>query len=272
MKEQYNVSLQESLEQLPTSQLDAMLQAELEKEIPDEHAVRLMLKVLREREADFPVVSNPQIDNAWKRFQEKTARKSNGVQRPLSKAAVLLILCGLLLFVLPQDAQAENFFDRITAWTENVFALFSEWNRSDTPKEYRFQTAHPGLQEIYDAVVDLGVSVPVVPMWLDNGYILDRMNKIITPTYSKVNAVLLDGEMKVIFELNIYADNIPREFHKNKENVQTYERNDIVHYIFQNNELWTVVWTRDNLECYIVIECQEDVLYKILDSIYVMEE
>ena len=140
MKEQYNVSLRESLEQLPTLQLDAMLRAELEKEIPDEQAVRLMLKILREREAGFPVVSNPQIDDAWKRFREKTSGKSNAVRRPLIKAAALLILCGLLLFALPQDAQAENFFDRITAWTENAFMLFSKWNRDDIPKEYEFHT------------------------------------------------------------------------------------------------------------------------------------
>jgi len=272
MKEQYNGRLQESLEQLPTSQLDAMLQAELEKKIPDEHAVRLMLKVLREREADFPVVSTPQIDNAWKRFQEKTARKSNSVPRPLSKAAALLILCGLLLFALPQDAQAENYFDRIASWTENVFALFSTWSQDGIPKEYEFHTDHPGLQELYDAVSELGVTVPVVPMWLDDGYILEYWNKMITPTCSKVNATFLNGEKAAVFELNIYADNIPREFHKNDETVGTYESYGIIHYIIRNNDLWTVVWTRDNLECYIVIACQEDVLYKILDSIYAMEE
>lgn len=272
MKEQYNVSLQESLEQLPTSQLDAMLQAELEKRIPDEHAVRLMLKVLREREADFPVVSNPQIDDAWKRFQENTARKSNGDQRSLIKAAVLLILCSLMLFALPQDAQAENFFDRIASWTENVFALFSTWSQDGIPKEYEFHTNHPGLQELYGTVVELEVSAPVVPMWLDDGYVLVYWNKMITPTCTKVIANFLNGEMEAVFELNIYTDNIPREFYKNKENVKTYESNDIVHYYFRNNELWTVVWTRDNLECFIFIECQEDVLYKIIDSIYTMEE
>lgn len=272
MKEQYNVSLRESLEQLPTLQLDAMLRAELEKEIPDEQAVRLMLKILREREAGFPVVSNPQIDDAWKRFREKTSGKSNAVRRPLIKAAALLILCGLLLFALPQDAQAENFFDRITAWTENAFMLFSKWNRDDIPKEYEFHTDHPGLQELYDAVSELGVTVPVVPMWLDDGYILEYWNKMITPTCSKVNATFLNGEKAAVFELNIYADNIPREFHKNDETVGTYESNGIAHYIFRNNELWTVVWTQDNIDCAIAIACPQSDLFQVIDSIYTSEE
>lgn len=272
MKELYNVSLQESLQQLPTSQLDAMLRAELEKEIPDEHVVRLMLKILREREADIPVISNPQIDNAWTRFREKTARKITGVQHPLIKAAALLILCNLMLFALPQDAHAESFWDRIATWTENVFELFSKWNHNSLPQEYEFHTNHPGLQEIYDTAVELGVSVPVVPTWLDDGYVLDYSKKIATPSCSKVTAIFRKGEMEAVFELNIYADNISRKFHKDEENVKAYENDDTIHYIFRNNEVWTVVWTRDNYECSIVIECQEDVLYKILDSIYVMEE
>ena len=272
MKEQYNVSLQESLEQLPTSQLDAMLQAELEKKIPDEHAVRMMLKVLREREADFPVVSNPQIDDAWKRFQEKTARKTNGIQRPLVKAAALLILCSLMLFALPQDAQAENFFDRITAWTENAFMLFSKWNQDDIPKEYIFQTDHPGLQELYDTVVELGVSAPVVPMWVDKQYELEYCHKYETPANAKVTASFRLENLCFMYELNIYSDNIPREFHKNKENVQTYERNDIVHYIFQNNELWTVVWMKENMDCAFSIACSQNDLCRIIDSIYTLEE
>ena len=272
MKEQNNVNLPESLEQLPTPQLDAMLRAELKKDFPDEHAVRLILKVLREREADFPVVSNKGIEKAWGKYQKETAKATASFKWPMIKAAAILILVSLLLFSLPQEAQAEGFFSRIATWTESVFALFNQWNQSQTPKEYVFQTDHPGLQELYDAVTELGVTAPVVPMWLNDEYELDFLNISISPLTTKVLVEFVDNEKEAVFELNIYSDNIPREFHKNETNVGTHESNGIIHYIFRNNELWTVVWTRDNLECSIYIECQEDVLYKILDSIYEMEE
>lgn len=270
MKEQNNVNLPESLEQLPTPQLDAMLRAELKKDFPDEHAVRLILKVLREREADFPVESNKGIEKAWGKYQKETAKGTASFKWPMIKAAAILILVSLLLFSLPQEAQAEGFFSRIATWTESVFALFNQWNQSQTPKEYVFQTDHPGLQELYDAVTELGVTDPVVPMWLDEHYVLDVCNITNTPITTKVLAGFTDGAHEAVFELNIYSDNIPREFHKNETDADEYENDGIIHYIFRNNEFWTVVWTRDNLECSIVIECQEDVLHRILDSIYEM--
>ena len=41
--------------------------------------------------------------------------------------------------------------------------------RNEQP-EYVFETDHPGLQQIYDAVVEMGVTEPVVPMWVPEGY------------------------------------------------------------------------------------------------------
>ena len=272
MKDKNNASLLKSLEQLPTSDLDAMLRSKLGSEPPDEQAIQLILQVLRKREEDFPLVYNPQIGKAWDTYQKKTAQDSLILKEPLIKVAAILILCSVLLFTLPQKAQAENIFSRIAAWTDNVFELFAQWNQDHAPQEYVFQTKHPGMLELYNAVTELGITAPVVPMWFEDGYILEHCNTIVTPTYSKVIAYFSSGENEAAFELNIHSDSIPREFQKNEANVETHESNGIIHYIFRNNDLWTVVWMRDNLECSISIECQEEVVYQILDSIYATED
>lgn len=272
MKEFNNTSLRETLEQLPTPELDAMLRKELGKEPPDEYAVRLILKVLREREADYPIESNEQIDKAWKEYEKKTAPDQPIFRTPLLKAAAILLVCGLLLFTLPQEASAGSFFDRIAAWTESIFELFSPSDSGKAQKEYVFETDHPGLQELYDTVTELGVTVPVVPMWLDEGYELVDCKVINTPTTQKVSATFFGDGKEIVFELNIYSKNIAREYHKNEPDVEDFESNGVFHNIFQNEGLWTVVWARDNIECSIFIECQEDVLHQIIDSIYTMEE
>ena len=81
MKEQSNVTLLESLEQLTTPQLDDMLRVELEKELPEEHTVRLILKVLRAREADFPVVRNGQINAALKTYRRNVSCHGDSLRR-----------------------------------------------------------------------------------------------------------------------------------------------------------------------------------------------
>ena len=272
MKEQFNVSLLESLAQLSTPQLDTMLRSELKKELPDEYAVRLILKVLRNREFDYPVVSNEQIDNAWKKYEKKIQPVASSFKKPLLKAAAILIICSMFLLALPQEASAASFFDRIATWTESIFQLFSRSDLDNAQKEYIFQTEHPGLQELYNAVTELGVTTPVVPMWLDMEYEFDNCEVVTTPHTTKIVAIFLRGDSEAVFEHNVYFDNIPRRFQKDEQQAEKYERNGICHYIFRNKKKWTVVWTNDNIECSLYITCQEDALYKILDSIYTMEE
>lgn len=271
MKELNKSSLSQTLEKLPTSELDIMLRAELEKELPDEYAVRLILKVLREREQDYPIETNAQIEQAWEKYERKTAPKEVRGSRKMLKAAAVLIVAGLLLFALPQEVKAETFFDRIAAWTDSIFALFSPGEKR-AEQEYVFQTDNPGLQELYDTVTAQGVTVPVVPMWLEDGYVLDECKVTNTPIVTRVTGTFLKKNSMMTFESNIYSQNVAKEYHKNEPDAEQYEKNGIIHDVFQNEELWTVVWTRDNVECSLAIDCQEDVLYRILNSIYSVEE
>ena len=267
-----NVSLRESLMQLPTQQLDAMLRGELAKEVPDAHAVRLILNILKEREADFPVETNAQIEEAWARYLQKTAPKTSPLYARLFKAAAVLILCGALLFALPQKASADNFFDRIAVWTEQMFGLFGSRDAEEMETPYQFRTNHPGLQQLYDTVAAEGVTIPVVPMWLDAAYELQRWEVTRTPKVTKIRTSFFNGEKQAVFELNIYTDNIPREFHKDKEDAAKHESNGIIHYVMQNDNLWTVIWEREKIDCFVTLDCPEEDVLRIIDSIYTMED
>lgn len=272
MRELDNSICPEALAQLPTPELDEMLHAEVEKELPDAQLVRRILQILWEREADFPVEMNEKIEKAWDRYQKKTDPRRKFLSSPAIKAAAVVLIAGLLALTLPQSAVAERFFERLSAWTESFFDLFSTGEQSARSLEYEYRTDHPSLQELYDAVAELGVTVPVVPMWLEEEYVLDECKTYLSPTSAKIVASFSDGEREAVFEINIYYDDLPREFHKSKLEAISYENEGITHYIFHNKDVWTVVWTQENVDCSIVVECQEDVLYRILDSIYTMEE
>lgn len=271
MKELNNTSLRETLEKLSTSQLDAMLRAELEKEPPDEYAVRLILKVLREREANYPVETNEQIDRAWKEYEHKTKPKGTGLGHRFLKAAAALIVIGVLMFALPQEVKARSIFDRIAAWTDSIFELFSP-GIDKIQTECVFQTDHPGLQELYNTVTGLGVTVPVVPMWMEDRYVLAKCEVMESPICTKVHAVFLDKDIESVFNIYIYSQNVESEYHKNYPDTEQFEKNGVFHNIFQNEGLWTAVWTKGNVECSIVIDCQEEILHKMIKSIYTVEE
>ena len=55
---------------------------------------------------------------------------------------------------------------------------------------------------------------------------------------------------------------------KNDISVRQQELCGTTFNLMKNHEMWVVAWTKDNIECSLFVDCPEDVLYEILDSIY----
>lgn len=274
MKKYDMTGLREMIERLPTEQLDLMLQCELEKELVDKAAVRLIMEVLEERDQNAPVEMTERIETAWEKYQAYTPVKERprvslgGWPMRAVAAAVLLVL--LAFAVMPQNVEAEGFWERLSRWTESIFEFFVPGDEA-VQTEYVFETDNPGLQQVYDTVTGLGITDPVVPMWLPEGYELVECKVSEMPSKTVVYAHFSDGQKKVTLDIAIRNAESPRQYSKNEENTITREIADIVHNILHNEEWWTAVWTRERLECSIYIDCQEETLYKILKSIYTME-
>lgn len=261
------------MEQMPTEQLDEMLRYELEKEQLDESAVRMIMEILEERDQNTPVEINGKIESAWEKYQAYTPVK----ERPLislhgwpARAVAAVAVVALLAFAMPQSAEAECFWERLTHWTESIFEFFAPSDEF-VHNEYVFETDNSGLQQVYDTVTALGVTDPVVPMWLPDGYELVECKVSEMPSKTVVYVCFYNGKNTVILDIAIRSAESPRQYSKDEEKTITREIADVVHNILRNEDWWTAVWTRDRLECAIYIDCQEETLYKILKSIYTME-
>ena len=172
MKNYNTTGLRGVIEQMSTEQLDEMLQHELEKESVDESAVHLIMEVLEKRDQDMPVEINPQVAAAWERYQTHTPVQHrpklsfrNWSVRIAAAAAVVIVLA----FAVPQSAEAEGVWERLFRWTDSIFEFFVPGDEM-AAQEYIFQTDNPGLQQVYDTVTAMGITDPVVPMWLPEGY------------------------------------------------------------------------------------------------------
>lgn len=264
-------ALRENLERMETRQLDAMLHKELKKETPDGQLVRLIGSVLKEREKDVIPEIDDRIQQAWDQYRQVHKRPA-GVNRRLVKAASVILVLIAFLMLLPQQASARNFFERIMDWTEDIFSLTSPGENQGRDTDYVFQTDNPGLQEVYDQVTELGVTVPVVPMWLPEGYELTECDIKSTPTNKFLLTTFSDGNSDLLFEIKIYSTNVTHDYFSNGTEKMSFEKNGVAYTVFRNNNLWVAVWTTENIECSIFIDCQEDILFRILESIYTTEE
>ena len=271
----YNkIGLRESLEQLETAELDAMLQAELEKNAPDPNSVRLIMSVLEGREAAAPVPITDSEEAAWQQYQKRMAglrKKPAPVRRWMAGAASVVLVVGMLFAVMPQQAEAETFWEMLQRWTATMLSYI---DRDETLAEvdYVFETDNPGLQQVYDAVVELGVTDPVVPMWLPEGYELIKLESKNTPMLQGLWACFSMGENQLIYKLDVFAGEPAHEFYRDDTHFESYEKNGTLYNITRNIDNWVVVYTKDNIEITITVDCQEDTLRRILGSIYVMED
>lgn len=267
-------SLREMLEQLSTEQLDEMLQKELHKDQIDDHSVRLIMRILREREENQTVEMTPEIEQAWMKYQRDVAAiEKDGSRRirirgwVLRAASIAAVFC-LIVLIFPQQADAETFWERLTRWTESIVEFFGPKDDEARIEEYEFKTDNPGLQQVYDAVVEMGITDPVVPMWLPEGYELVEIQLTETPRKKGVHARFIDGASELVFDLNVHLDEKSHSYLKDDNQHAEYEQNGFVFYISTNNDRNVVIWTKDNLECSLGIDCQGNVLDEILRSIY----
>lgn len=275
MKNDNLIYFRSVMEQMTTEQLDELLHKELAKATPNGEVIRQALMILEDREKDIPVEMTPEVTAAWKHYcdtEEPVQRQTVSKSRRILKTASVAVVLAVLIIALSQPAAAKSVFDRLIRWTDNFFQLISPGDDGFSSDEYIFRTDNPGLQEVYDAVVKLGITDPVVPMWLPEGYELVECKVLELTNHKYAHAVLYDGSSILNLKAYMYSKNASNEYPKDVSQAETVEVAGRIHNVIQNEDIWVSIWTNENIECTITIDCQEDVFLRILKSIYTMED
>lgn len=275
MKGKQSQDLPGKFEQLSTEILDEMLQVELQKETPDPEVATGILGVLQEREKDMPLVLTDGEKAAWQKYlsrRESVSAKPRKRYIWALRAACIVAILGVCLTVFSDRAVADGFWNRIARWTDSVIEFFSPGHAANLDQKYEFRTNHPGLQQVYDAVTRLGVKTPVVPMWLPEGYELVQCRELNNEKKTTLMTGFKNGQKVLNYTVAVYFDNVVNQYQKDAAELKTIEINNIEVHVVQNYDMWVAVWTVDNTECSISVDCHEGELYKILYSIYDKEE
>ncbi len=257
--------------QLPTEELDQLLQAELENEHPNEEVVLPILRILEEREKDYPAEKTPEVLAMLEKLSEhETLAKQSKSRRGwvAGIAAVAAVAC-IVVMALPRTVGAESIFDVLFRWTSSVFEFFlPEQDATNPPVEYIFETDNSGLQQLYDKVTEQGVTDPVVPMWLPEGIeLLSIKEAPLRDGGCKVNAAF-KGKDKFISISYRISHEIATKFEKEETAIEMFESGDTSHFILDNDDNLSVTWTIDGVECSISANIAKEDVYTIIISIY----
>lgn len=259
--------------EMPTSELDRQLQLELQKEEPEEEVVLGIMRVLQEREENCAVEVTKDIQDAWNRYHEKTVKPKKTTRKCkwFIRAAVVAMF-GFVILAIPQTVGAESLLDVFFRWTESVFEFFAPEDEATNPTvEQMFQTEHPGLQQVYDQLSEMGVTEPVVPTWLPEGFELTDLKVIPVLGMEKVYAFFYANDSVITLSYRMSADILPSKYEKGVSGVEVYEPLDVCHLIMDNGENLLVTWSVDGVACSINADIEKEEVYKLIDSIYRME-
>lgn len=260
-----------SLKEMSSGQLSQLIQEETAKESPNDDLVLMALDILEDREKENPVQLGTKGNAAWKKYQSKVRsrdRKTVLIWKPLMQVASVVLVITLLFALIPTQANAETWWERLARWTEDFFSFFNPNESVVQDDEYVFQTDNEGLQQVYAAAVELGVTDSAVPMWLPEEYSLRTITTDIMPTKKTVIAVFTDGKNESILQITVYSVDKPSQYYKDEMPIDHMECYGITHSIMHNSMNWIVVWAKDNYECSFTMDCQKDTLYEIIESIY----
>ncbi len=272
MKEKDIAVRREELEKLSTLDLDRILRAELDGDTPNRENILLILSILEDRDPTDPQNRPEGAAEAWNAFVnrtgyprpiEKPIRKTRKWYVPVAAAAAVVLI---LLMAVPQTVGAENIFEILGRWTRDIFCLFDIEGTSSND-EYIFETDHEGLQQVYDAVVALGVTDPIVPTWIPNGYILKEMRLVSPNEHTKVYAKFENQDYYIQFVVEIYSVERSNKYTKDDIGALTFDFSGVYYSVVPNGDTWKATWNYGVAECSLVTNDTQQVLCQILNSI-----
>ena len=273
MKEKKLDFRREELEMLPTAELDRLLRAQLVSDSPDRDSVLLLMNILETRDPTLPSNRPADMDIFREKLQKARAQTSDPVPAPRRKKAgrwlaIAAVLALVLLVAVPRIVFAESIFDLIGHWTQQIFCFLQPCEESPAQTEYVFHTDHPGLQQLYDTVSQYGVTEPVVPTWLPEGYELVLLDVIDQKISTKIVARYKTSDRYIVITYEIYNDRYSNKFLKDEADTIIFEWAGKEHYIIENENKWNAVWSTDKTECFIMLNDTEEVLRKIVKAVY----
>lgn len=267
----------EELDKLSSEQLDKILRDELDADCPDAETVLSTLKILEERE---PTDSTNRPDGAmqdWEELQEKcrviepedTAKYKWKVnpKKWIGAIAAAVAIVLVLAMTIPQTVGAESIFDVLGRWTKDLFNFSDSGGERMIQETPAFQTENEGLQQLYDAVVELGVTVPVVPTWLPEGYELKELKIVSQSKIPKVYAQFTLQDKYIQIMIECHSEAATNKYPKDDVSVEICEYDGFSYYIFTNEDTRKVIWTNENAECAIITNDTSDLVKQILNSI-----
>lgn len=267
-------------------------------------AVDAILEILQERDAvereqypdvsaflsDFWEANSPDMIGSGKRAENagpeganvlrpaaiRGAADSTAPKRQRSRVKGVLRAAGifaaaLIVFSIASVsayAAGFNIWGTVASWTAERFSFGGNIELLGIPMSPKYEGEYDSIQDALDAY---GITAPLVPRWIPNGYSMEELEVKEWQDRTNFTAACYNDEEKLIV-IAVVQHNISDPFfmihEKDDSEVLVHTMGGIDHYILSNNGRLNVTWVNGCYECMINTDLTFDELIRMVDSIY----
>ncbi len=270
----------DTLEKLSTPELERILRAELDSLTPERETIMFVLSILEDRDPtnsdNRPAGAYEALENVMETQQAKpnapvaTNKARSRRIRGIVAAAVMVAL--ILLLTVPQAVGADSFLEIIGRWTHDLFSFFESDapqphpQLQPQPREYGLQSENEDLIKIYNAALRIGISDPLVPTWLPEGYALQEYKIFETARRPKIYARFSKEDKYLQISIEMFKQTTSNFYPKDDINANIIVSKGMYYYIFSNDDSLKAIWTDDHVEYMIVTNDTLEVLTDVLKT------
>lgn len=269
------------------SKYDAMATEELEEilrldasapegEDSDTELLLYVMGVLANRRRNTDITGKTALES-WESFQQNyldeecledmQEPKKNRTAAPWLRRLIAAAAVIALLICLPLSARAfgwEDLWNIFACWAKETFSFVTDESIVENEPSPQYDGEYSSLQDVLRAN---NRDVDIVPTWIPEEFVLERIEKDITPVQEVYIAFFMHGEQTLEIRIQTYIQGDPGKIEINEELVEIYKSSDIEYYLFTNNEHMHAIWTNDSYECYIAGDLTIEEIKLMIDSI-----
>lgn len=216
---------------------------------------------------------------AWESFQQNYLSEeeecaedipgyhSRQTTLPWLRRMVAAVAVIVLLVSIPVTAKAfewEDLWKVIARWAKETFSFVSSDDAEYSEPAIADDLEYTSLQDMLERN---NRSSDMVPTWIPKGYVLERIEKDITPVQEIYRAFYMDGDKEFAIRVRSYLQGDPDKIEVNEELIETIVISEVQYYIFSNVDQIRVVWIVDSYQCNISGDLSVEEVKLMIDSI-----
>lgn len=268
-----------NLSQMSTEELEQILRQDVEAPADQEADTDFLLdvmEVLAKRDKE----NNPTektAEEAWASFQEYYAPDPEAVRsakpvRPWLRRLIAAAAALVLILCIPVTARAlgwDELWDVLAKWAKETFSFV----RGDLEQVSEPSPTYDGeYTSLQDLLKRSNRPYDMVPTWVPDGFVLEKVEKDITPELEIYRAICKSNSRELRIQVQTMPHSSSHKFEITNESYEIYEFQGVEYYIFYNMDELRAMWISDGYECSISGELAIEEIKQMINSIIRKEE